>query len=147
MNARNVLLVEDNPADIKIAQRALRDAEHGVELIVARDGREALDYLLRQGAHANTTDWKAPALVLLDVNLPGLTGRQVLEQIRSTPRLRMLPVIVLTTSRRVEDIQEMYGAGANSYIEKPQEYRRFVEIMDVLQRYWFEVAQLPTLPS
>jgi CheY-like chemotaxis protein len=147
MNLRTLLLVEDNPADIKIAQRALREADHGVELIVARDGREALDYLLREGVHSHTTNWQPPALVLLDVNLPGLTGRQVLEQIRATPRLRMLPVVVLTTSRRVEDIQEMYGAGANSYIEKPQEYRRFVEIMETLQSYWFDVAQLPTLPS
>lgn len=143
MNARTLLLIEDNPADIMIAQRALRDADHGVELVVARDGREALAYLL----HENAGEGKVPALVLLDVNLPGLTGRQVLEQIRATPRLRTLPVVVLTTSRRLEDIQEMYGAGANSYIEKPQEYRRFVEIMEVLQCYWFEVTQLPSPPS
>jgi CheY-like chemotaxis protein len=146
MSSRTLLLIEDNPADIKIAQRALREADHGVELVVARDGREALEYLLREGPHGSP-DWKPPALVLLDVNLPGLTGRQVLEQIRATPRLRTLPVVVLTTSRRIEDIQEMYGAGANSYIEKPQEYRKFVEIMEVLQCYWFEVAQLPSPPS
>jgi len=142
MTTHTVLLVEDNPADVAIAQRALRESSHGpdadwrIDLVVARDGAEALEYLLG--------DRPVPALVLLDVNLPGLTGRQVLERIRATPRLRTLPVVVLTTSRRAEDIQEMYAAGANSYIEKPQEYRRFVALMDVVQRYWFDVAQLPT---
>lgn len=147
MNGHTLLLIEDNPADVKIAQRALKETRSDCTLVVARDGKEALEYLEREGSHANNPQWKLPSLILLDVNLPGLCGRKVLEIIRSSPRLRNIPVVVLTTSRRTEDISEMYVAGANSYIEKPQEYSRFVEIMDILQRYWFDVAQLPLMPS
>ncbi len=141
---RAILLVEDNPADIKITERALRGSNIPVQLIVVRDGQEAVEYLLRQGEHATSTTWRDPDIILLDLNLPRLSGREVLERIRSTHVLRPVPVIVLTTSRRFEDVQEVYAAGANTYIEKPNDFNRFVEVLQTIQRYWLETALLPT---
>src|SRR4051795_12059717 len=97
--AHAILLVEDNPADVKITQRALKESGLPVDLIVVRDGQEAVDYLLRQGIHSNATAWRSPDLILLDLNLPRLNGKEVLERVRSTPQFKMVPVIVLTTSR------------------------------------------------
>jgi CheY-like chemotaxis protein len=142
--AHAILLVEDNPADVKITQRALRDGALPVDLIVARDGQEAVEYLLRQGTHAADAGWRVPDLILLDINLPRLTGLQVLERIRGTPAMRATPVVVLTTSRRQEDVQQMYAAGANTYIEKPQDFNRFVQVLQLIQRYWLETALLPS---
>jgi CheY-like chemotaxis protein len=153
-----ILLVEDNPADVAITQRALRESASPVELLVVRDGQEAIDYLLRQGPYAPAPasagqperqppeaadTWRCPELILLDINLPRLSGREVLERIRATPTLKAVPVIVLTTSRRREDVQEMYAAGANTYIEKPADFARFVEVLQVIQRYWLDTALLP----
>ncbi|HZY88629.1 MAG TPA: response regulator [Gemmataceae bacterium] len=138
-----ILLVEDNPADIKITQRALKESGTPVELFVVRDGQEAVDYLLRQGRHVGDDVWRSPDLILLDLNLPGMTGREVLERIRNTPALRTVPVLVLTTSRRQEDVHDMYAAGANTYIEKPQDFGRFVEVLRTIERYWLDTALLP----
>lgn len=143
--AHAILLVEDNPADIMITRRALKESAIPVELIVVRDGREALDYLLQQGVYADGTGWRLPDLILLDLNLPLISGRAVLEEIRATPHLRPVPVIVLTTSRRQEEIAEVYAAGANTYIQKPDDFQRFVEILQIIQRYWLHTALLPTL--
>ena len=140
-----ILLVEDNPADVKITQRALRDSSFPVELRVVRDGEEAVDYLLRQGTYAQRDNWRSPDLILLDLNLPRLTGREVLQRIRATPALRTVPVVVLTTSRRLEDVQQMYEAGANTYIEKPQDFTRFVQVLQTIQSYWLDTALLPPL--
>lgn len=145
--ARAILLVEDNPADIKITQRALRESGIPAELLVVRDGQEAVEYLLREGPHATDPAWRNPDLILLDLNLPRLTGREVLERIRATPALKAVPVVVLTTSRRLEDVQEVYSAGANTYIEKPQDFNRFVEVLQTIQRYWLDTALLPPLPG
>jgi two-component system response regulator len=142
-----ILLVEDNPADVKITQRALKESGLAVELIVVRDGQEAVDYLLRQGAHQGTSHWRVPDLILLDVNLPRMTGREVLERLRGTPSLRTVPVVVLTTSRCEEDVQQMYAAGANTYIEKPQDFQRFIQILQTIHRYWLDVAVLPPIPE
>jgi two-component system, chemotaxis family, response regulator Rcp1 len=139
-----ILLVEDNPADVKITQRALRESAVPVDLIVVRDGQEAVEYLLRQGEYVDNPDWRPPHLILLDLNLPRLTGIQVLERIRATPALRATPVVVLTTSRRHEDIEQVYAAGANTYIEKPQDFNRFVQVLQTIQRYWLETALLPS---
>ena len=141
--AHTILLVEDNPADVKITQRALRDSASPVELRVVRDGQEAVEYLLRQGVHADNAEWRLPDLILLDLNLPKLTGLQVMERIRATPALRCTPVVVLSTSRRHEDVQQMYAAGANTYIEKPQDFNRFVQVLQTIQRYWLDTALLP----
>lgn len=137
-----ILLVEDNPADVKITQRALRESGLAVELIVARDGEEAVDYLLRQGVFAKG-EWRRPDLILLDLNLPKITGQEVLQRIRQTPHLRTVPVIALTTSRRAEEIHQTYASGVNTYIEKPQDFQRFVQVMQTIHRYWLEMALLP----
>jgi CheY-like chemotaxis protein len=139
-----ILLVEDNPADIQITQRALRDSGIPVDLLVVRDGQEAVDYLLRQGPHAHNEAWRNPDLILLDLNLPRLTGREVLDRIRARKELRAVPVVVLTTSRRPEDVQELYAAGANTYIEKPQDFNRFVEVLRTIHHYWLDTAILPS---
>jgi two-component system response regulator len=142
-----ILLVEDNPADVQITRRALRESAMPVNLMVARDGEEAVEYLLRKGKFAEDANWQRPHLILLDLNLPRLTGRQVLERIRASADLRTIPVVVLTTSRRLEDVRDMYNAGANTYIEKPQDFNRFVEVLELIQRYWLDTAILPPLPD
>jgi CheY-like chemotaxis protein len=138
-----ILLVEDNPADIKITQRALRESDLAVDLIVLRDGQEALDYLLRRGAYADDPAWRNPDLILLDLNLPRLSGQEVLTRIRAEAELNTIPIIVLTTSHRQEDVEAVYAAGANTYIEKPQDFKRFVQVLQTIQRYWLEMALLP----
>ena len=140
--AHAILLVEDNPADVEITRRALRESRAPVELIVVRDGQEAVEYLLRQGSHAGA-DWRMPDLVLLDLNLPRLTGREVLERLRATEAFRSVPVVVLTTSTRPEDVRDLYAAGANTYIEKPQDFKRFVEVLRTVRQYWLDTAVLP----
>jgi two-component system response regulator len=142
-----ILLVEDNPADVKITQRALKESGLRVELIVVRDGQEAVDYLLRQGQHADDPCWRSPDLILLDLNLPKMSGREVLQRLRATPNLRAVPVVVLTTSRRQEDVAAMYASGANTYIEKPEEFGRFVQVLETIHRYWLDTALLPPLPE
>jgi CheY-like chemotaxis protein len=139
-----ILLVEDNPADIKITQRALRESDLAVDLIVLRDGQEALDYLLRLGPYADDLSWRSPDLILLDLNLPRLSGQEVLTRIRAEAELNTVPIIVLTTSHRREDVEAVYAAGANTYIEKPQDFTRFVQVLQTIQRYWLEMALLPT---
>jgi len=145
--AHAILLVEDNPADVKITQRALKESGLAVELIVVRDGEEAVDYLLRQGPHAADQQWRSPDLILLDLNLPKMSGREVLQRVRSTPNLRSVPVVVLTTSRRMEDVAATYAAGANTYIEKPEDFQRFVHVLQTIHRYWLDMALLPPLPE
>lgn len=139
----NILLVEDNPADIQITRRALRNCKLPVELIVVRDGQEAIDYLARQGSHADHAGWRQPDLILLDLNLPRVTGREVLQCVRSHPLLRLVPVVVLSTSNRQEDVQALYDSGANTYLVKPQDFNRFVDLLHTLQRYWLDLALLP----
>ena len=139
-----ILLVEDNSADVKITQRALRETGLPAELIVVRDGQEAVNYLLRQGSFESDPRWHQPDLILLDLNLPRLTGREVLERIRASAALRATPVVVLTTSRLDRDVRDMYSAGAKTYIEKPQEFHRFVEVLGTIQRYWLQTALLPS---
>lgn len=146
----SILLVEDNLADVKIMQRALAQAAARAELVVVRDGQEAIDFLFRQGAYAPAAGdpaqapWRCPDLVVLDLNLPRLSGTEVLQHIRQSPTLCLLPVVVLSTSRRPEDVQTAYAAGANSYIEKPHDFDRFVEVLRTVQHFWLEMALLPS---
>ncbi len=141
--AHAILLVEDNAADIEITRRALRASAAPVELIVVRDGQEAVDYLLRQGPHAAAARWRLPDLILLDLNLPRLTGREVLQRLRATEAFRSVPVVVLTTSKRPEDVRDLYAAGANTYIEKPRDFGQFVEVLRTIRHYWLDTALLP----
>jgi chemotaxis family two-component system response regulator Rcp1 len=135
----HILLVEDSRADAKIIERALREGEIAHRLTVIPDGRHALDYLFSLREDSAGTD-RQPDLILLDLNLPGLDGCQVLSQIKSDPDLRLIPVIVLTTSQRDEDILQTYQAGANTYIPKPAEYSRYRELVATLRDYWINTA-------
>jgi chemotaxis family two-component system response regulator Rcp1 len=145
----HILLVEDSESDSKIIERALRDARFDHRLTVIRDGRQALEFLAsltRPGlGPPATAERREPDLILLDLNLPGLDGYQVLAKIKSEPVLRVLPVVVLTTSGREEDIRQTYRAGANTYIQKPAEYARYREVASILRSYWQETALRPRL--
>ncbi len=135
----HILLIEDSRADAKIIERALREGDLTHRLTVINDGRHALDYLFRLRDQTSPTDGE-PDLILLDLNLPGLNGCQVLTRIKNDPILRMIPVVVLTTSNREEDIMQTYLAGANTYIPKPEEYPRYLELVATLRHYWVDTA-------
>ncbi len=142
------MLVEDSPTDVKILQRALSQTDHPPDLIVVRDGQEAADYLLRQGAYANHNgSWRRPDLIVLDLNLPRLTGLEVLTLIRSSAQFCLTPVVVLSTSRQPEDVRAAYAGGANTYIEKPLDFDRFVAVLRTLNQLWLEMAVLPPAPG
>ena len=135
-----ILLVEDNPDDVLITQRALARSRVANELHIVRDGQEALDFLFDQGPDATRPD-----LILLDVNLPRVNGMEVLEQIRRDDNLAVIPVIMLTASDREEDIVRSYRLGSNTYIQKPVEFAKFLQALDVLGQYWIVIAKLPTV--
>lgn len=137
-----ILLVEDSRADAKIVARALSEAQVPHRLTVFHDGRQALDHLARLVA-PDAADDLLPDLVLLDLNLPGIDGCQVLKQIKTNPILRAIPVVVLTTSRREEDVLQTYQAGANSFIPKPDEYPLYRELVKTLYTYWHDTALRP----
>jgi chemotaxis family two-component system response regulator Rcp1 len=134
-----ILLIEDSRADAKIIERALREGNVSHRLTVIPNGRDALAYLFAMRDDSSTTD-SEPDLILLDLNLPGIDGCQVLSQIKGDPYLRMIPVVILTTSHREEDVQQSYAAGANSYIPKPAEYPSYRELVGTLHNYWMNTV-------
>lgn len=138
----HILLIEDSRTDAKIIERALREGKVEHRLTVIPDGRQALDYLIGLQDHEDGEDLE-PDLILLDLNLPGLDGCQVLTEIKNHPFLRSLPVVILTTSRREEDVLQTYQAGANTYIQKPAEYPRYRDLVMTLRQYWHETALRP----
>jgi chemotaxis family two-component system response regulator Rcp1 len=135
----HILLVDDSLADVKIIERALREANIQHRLTVIHDGRRALDYLKRLHEPAIPAD-REPDLILLDLNLPGIDGNQILAEIKTDGFLKTIPVVVLTTSRREEDILSTYQAGANTYIQKPAEFPRYRDLVVTLRAYWHETA-------
>ena len=136
-----ILLVEDNSSDEKLTVLALRKCEVPNEVAVARDGAEALDYLLATGVHATRDPSALPALVLLDLNLPKISGLEVLRRIRTEERLRALPVVILTSSREDEDITQGYAFGANAYVRKPVDYAQFVSAAQTLGVFWLQLNE------
>jgi CheY-like chemotaxis protein len=138
-----ILLVEDSPEDYEATLRAFRRSGLKNPVIRCEDGEEALDYLHRRGAWADPDKSPRPGVVLLDLNLPGTDGRQVLVEIKQAERLKDIPVVVLTTSSDERDIKVCYQAGANSYIQKPVDIDGFVKAIERLNGYWFEVVILP----
>ena len=140
---KEILLVEDNPDDVELTRIAFAEAGSGYAIRVVTDGAQALDYLLARGAHADRDINDVPALVLLDLNLPKLNGREVLQGIRENPVTRSLPVVVLTTSAEPMDVGSVYELGANSYIQKPVEFDRFVEVVRQVGRYWLGINLPP----
>ena len=134
----DVLLIEDNLNDVEITKRALGQGMVKNHLTVARDGEEALDLLARRpGAEP------LPSLILLDLNLPKISGHDVLKEIRATPRLHRIPVIVLTASTRNEDIAQAYDLGVNTFITKPVRFDDFQRVITTIQEYWIATATLP----
>ena len=139
--AIKLLLVEDNPDDVEIAIRALHKSRQINDIRVVRDGEEALRLLLRDGAQ--DLDPFRPDLILLDLNLPKVSGFDVLERIKTSDGLSSIPVIVLTVSEREEDIARAYQLGANTYITKPVDFVKFTHAIDTLWEYWMVIAKLP----
>lgn len=138
-----ILLVEDNQDDIDLTLRALRKHDLNREVVVVKDGAEALEFLFCEGQHADRTPSNLPQLVLLDINLPKLSGIEVLRRLRSDPRTQLLPVVMLTTSRQDQDIVESYASGANSYVRKPVSFTEFTEAVKQLGVYWLVLNQYP----
>jgi CheY-like chemotaxis protein len=138
-----ILLVEDDPKDVRLTLHALRGENICNRIEVARDGEEALDYLFRRGAHANRAHGDHPKLILLDLKLPKINGLQVLKEIKSDPVTRAIPVAVLTSSREERDMVDSYRLGVNSYIQKPVDFEEFRKTITSLGYYWVVVNQPP----
>ena len=141
-----ILLVEDNPDDELLTLRAFRKNKIANDVVVVRDGAEALDYVFARGAHQSRDIADLPEVVLLDLNLPKVPGLEVLRTIRADERTRSLPVVVLTSSVEDRDLIEGYRLGANSYIRKPVEYEEFVEAVRQLGLYWLVLNEPPPRP-
>lgn len=137
----NVLLVEDNIGDVRLTQEALKEGKLKVNLTVAKDGMEAMEILQHQNGQSDTP---RPDLILLDLNLPRKDGREVLKEIKDDKNLMRIPVVVLTTSEADSDILTTYGLHANCYITKPVDMDRFVEIVKMLEEFWFTIVRLPS---
>jgi len=133
---KEILLVEDNPDDVELTRIAFHQAKIANPLVVASDGAQALDYLFARGDHADRNPEALPSLVLLDLNLPKIDGREVLQAIRGNPLTRNLPVVVLTTSVEPFDVEASYALGVNSYIQKPVDFERFVWAVQQVGLYW-----------
>jgi CheY-like chemotaxis protein len=138
--AITILLAEDDEDDRVLTRAALNEAKHNAVLHTVDDGAELLDYLRRQGDHA---DAGRPHLILLDLNMPRMNGHEALAEIKRDPELRSIPVVVLTTSKDAEDISSSYQLGANSYISKPTGFLSFVDTMRSFARYWTDTVELP----
>lgn len=140
MRPIEILLVEDSPADIALTQEALLDSKLHNNLHVVTDGVEALAFLRREGAYREAP---VPDLVLLDLNLPKMTGREVLAEIKGDAVLRVIPVVIMTVSRDEQDVMESYRLHANCYIRKPVRFGEFMEIVKSIENFWFSIVTLP----
>jgi len=138
-----ILLAEDDRGDQELTRRALEQGKIRNELRVVEDGEEALAYLYRRGKYKDPATSPRPDLLLLDLNLPRVDGRQVLEKVRSDSRLRRMAVVVLTTSRQEEDVLRSYELGCNSFITKPVGMDQFIKVIQALEEYWFQIVVLP----
>jgi two-component system response regulator len=143
-NHGTILLVEDNPDDIELTLRAFRKNNIANGLAIARDGAEALDYLFCRGAYSQRDIDDLPRLILLDLNLPKLDGLQVLERLRADERTKLVPVVILTSSKEEQDMVSGYRSGANSYVRKPVDFNEFVEAVRQIGLYWLLINELPT---
>jgi two-component system response regulator len=143
MRDKVILLVEDNPDDELLTLRALRKNNVLNEVVVARDGVEALDYLFGTGEYAGRDTSVTPQLILLDLKLPKIDGLEVLKRLRADERTRLLPVVILTSSREQQDMLDGYGLGANSYVRKPVNFEQFVQAIEQLKLYWLILNEAP----
>lgn len=138
-----ILVADDDPDDRVLVKDALEESRLANALYFVKDGEELMEYLHRRGAYQDAGLSPRPGLILLDLNMPRKDGREALREIKSDPALRSIPIIVLTTSKAEEDICRTYDLGVNSFITKPVTFDSFVEVIQVLGRYWFEVVELP----
>lgn len=147
MNDRpvEILLVEDNPNDVKLALHALKKNNIANRIEVVRDGAEALEFIFATGAYVDRQNAENPRVILLDLKLPKVDGLEVLRQIKADPRTRAIPVVVLTSSREERDIVESYHLGVNSYIVKPVDFEQFTESVRQLGMYWLLLNQPPAI--
>lgn len=137
----DVLLVEDNPGDVRLTVEALKESKFYVNLHVARDGVEAVEFLKREGQFA---DSHRPDLILLDLNLPKKDGREVLAEIKADPDLKRIPVVILTTSQAEEDILRTYNLHANCYVTKPVDLDQFIKVVQSIKEFWLTIVRLPS---
>jgi CheY-like chemotaxis protein len=138
-----ILMADDDPDDRLLTADALKEARLINDIRFVENGIELLEYLRRQGRFAPPADAPRPGLILLDLNMPKKDGRTVLKEIKQDPDLRMIPVVVLTTSKDDEDVYRSYDLGVNSYIVKPVTFEALVDILQTLEKYWFEIVELP----
>ena len=138
----SILLVEDDPDDIAITKRAFKKGNIVNPLFVVRDGEEAIEYLKNTGKYTDVKEAPRPGIILLDLNMPRMDGREVLEQVKSDESLRRIPIIVLTTSKHEGDIFTSYDSGANTYITKPVNFKEFLDALQALGKYWLSIAEL-----
>jgi CheY-like chemotaxis protein len=143
VNQRAILLVEDNPSDVALTQRAITKNAIRNPLVVVEDGQRALDYLFGSGAHAGCDADELPILILLDLKLPRIDGLEVLRRIRADSRTRRIPVVILTSSGEKRDIAAGYDLGTNSYIRKPVDFNQFTEVVKQLGLYWLGINEPP----
>jgi CheY-like chemotaxis protein len=139
----HILLADDDPDDRMLLADALAENGSAAELHTVEDGEQLIDYLRRRGQFKKLADTPLPTLILLDLNMPRKDGREALRELKADPQLRRIPVVVLTTSRAVEDIARTYDLGVNSFIIKPSSFQELVEILKTLAQYWFETVKLP----
>ena len=143
MEERIILLVEDNPDDADLTVRALKKHNIENEVVIANDGAEALDYLFATGAYAGRDTSVIPALILLDLNMPKVGGLEVLQRIRADDRTKLLPVVILTSSKEEKDLINSYSFGCNSYVGKPVDFKQFTEAVQQLGLYWILLNEPP----
>lgn len=139
----DILMADDDPDDRMMAEKALREARLKNGLFFVEDGEELMDYLLNRGKYADAMLYPKPGLILLDLNMPKKDGREALREIKADPKLRHIPVVVLTTSKAEEDILRTYNLGVNSYITKPVSFQGLASAMRILDAYWFQIVKLP----
>lgn len=144
-NAVEILLVEDTPEDLELALRALRKANLANHIQIARDGAEAMEFIFAEGAHKGRKVEDGPKVILLDLKLPKVDGMEVLRRVKSDPRTKTIPVVVLTSSKEQKDVVESYQLGVNSYIVKPVNFERFAAAVQDLGMYWLLLNQPPKL--
>ena len=139
-----ILMADDDPDDCLLAREALAESRLANDLHFVSDGEELMDYMYQRGKYAEPHSAPRPGFILLDLNMPRKDGREALKEIKADPNLRHIPIIVLTTSKANEDIYRSYAQGANSFITKPVTFASLVEVMRTLERYWFEIVELPS---
>jgi CheY-like chemotaxis protein len=145
--AISILMADDDDDDCMLVEDAFREVEPGYRFLCLRDGQELINYLHHCATHEESDECAIPDLILLDLNMPKMNGREVLREIKADPRFRKIPVVVLTTSKAERDILLSYDLGANSFITKPISYEELIAALKNLNKYWFQTVSLPLAPN